>query len=289
MNYLKRIFANNSKKLPDSEEFVDKRPDSYPDWVAYEPKLIPPLKLMGTEGIVNIEEWFRWAEEWSLILRYFGKTKRESDIMEIGCGLGRVAFPLRYILTSEGSYSGFEICKEKIDFLQGSFQQTYPNFKFTWANVHNTYYNPTGTEQADSYVFPYTDNSFDVVFAASVFTHMLPAAARNYFKQTARVLKPNGRVVFSMFVLDNYDANRERPLGFGRAGFNFDHQFENFGEAFAISNPVNPEEMTAYKMNFINELAKDAGLVIADSLTGFWSGTTDNWISSQDLLIFEKA
>src|SRR5688572_14843065 len=85
--------------------------------VAYEPELVPPLALMSQEGIVVLEDWFRWAEEWSMILRIFGRVSMSSTVLEIGCGLGRIAFPLRYVLL-KGGYEGFEICREKIVYLQ---------------------------------------------------------------------------------------------------------------------------------------------------------------------------
>ena len=108
--------------------------------VAYDPELVPPLDLMRQEGIDVLEEWFRWGEEWSMLLRVYGHVKRDSSILEIGCGLGRVAFPLRYVLSSDGSYDGFEICQHKVAFLESTFHRLYPNFRFVWADVHNTYY-----------------------------------------------------------------------------------------------------------------------------------------------------
>jgi SAM-dependent methyltransferase len=54
---------------------------------------------------------------------------------------------------------------------------------------------------------------------------MLPPIVARYIAEAARVLKPGGRCVFSFFLLDNYEPGRSRPLGFARAGFNFDHQF----------------------------------------------------------------
>ena len=262
--------------------------ETYPSWVAYEPLLIPPPQLMGTEGITVMEEWFRWAEEWSMLLRVYGGITKRSHVLEIGCGLGRTAFPLRYILL-EGRYDGFEICKEKVDFLQQNFHKAYHNFNFIWANIHNTYYNPGGEIQAVNYSFPYEDSSFDLVYAASVFTHMLPDIAAHYFKQTARVLKPNGRAIFSFFVLDNYWPGHPRPLGFARPGFNFDYSYETFGSDFRIANPNNPEEMTAYKKTLVLKYAEDAGLeMVQDPLPGFWSGSTANWIGVQDLVVLRK-
>ena len=261
---------------------------TYPSWLAYEPNLVPPLPLMRTEGIYVMEEWFRWAEEWSVLLRLFGGISFESKVLEIGCGLGRIAFPLRYILSAKGSYDGFEICEDKIKFLKSTYKTFHPNFNFIWANVHNTYYNPNGKIQAKDYTFPYNSNSFDLIYAASVFTHMLPEAAENYFKEAARVLRPAGRIVFSCFILDNYTPNQPRPLGFARAGFNFDHHYKSYEENFAISNPDNPEEMTAYALVYFEKLASIAGLTIEKSVIGLWSGKNSNWISSQDLLIMTK-
>jgi SAM-dependent methyltransferase len=262
----------------------------YQDWVAYEPKLVPPIELMRSEGIKCLEEWYRWAEEWSMLLRVYGGITQSSKVLEIGCGLGRVAFPLRYILTSEGSYDGFEICQFKVTFLEQTFHQAHPNFRFIWANIHNTFYNPEGEIEANNYRFPYEDNSFDIVFAASVFTHMLPDIAQNYFQETFRVLKPGGRAVFSFFILDNYRPGEPRPLGFARPDFNFDHSYGQYGNEFAIVSPDNPEYMTAYRLSLIERFATQAGLEFQQSpIPGCWSGSHLNWVGAQDLVIFKKA
>jgi hypothetical protein len=83
---------------------------------------------------------------------------------------------LRYVLSTQGSYEGFEIVKTKVDFLKRTFPKKYPNFGFVWANIHNTAYNPHGEIRPADYRFPYEDASFEIVYAASVFTHMLPDA-----------------------------------------------------------------------------------------------------------------
>lgn len=294
MNKLKsisKILTNFVYQFKESHsQLSNNRYEKLPDWVAYEPNLVPPLKLRQQEGIEILEEWFRWAEEWSVFLRVYGNITRISNVLEIGCGLGRIAFPLRYILSSEGSYDGFEICREKIDFLNQNFHPAHPNFRFVWANVHNTFYNPAGQVRAETYSFPYADSSFDLVYAASVFTHMLPTAAENYFRETARVLKPGGRSVFSFFLLENYQPGQTRPLGFARPGFNFDHSYSSYKNEFAIANPKNPEEMTAYSINLIQHFSAHAGLELAQELLpGLWSGSTSTWVGAQDLIVLKKS
>ena len=138
-------------------------------------------------------------------------------------------------------------------------------------------------------MFPYDNNQFDIVYAASVFTHMLPDITENYFKETARVLKKDGRVVFSFFILDNYRVGQSRPLGFSRAGFNFDHEWQSYGDVFRISNPNNPEEMTAYKKSLIENYALKAGMeLVQDPVPGIWSGSFTTWIGAQDLVVLKK-
>ena len=257
--------------------------------IAYDPELVPPLPLMRTEGIDVLEDWFRWGEEWSCILRIYGGLRSNSNVLEIGCGLGRIAFPLRYALIRGGTYDGFDIAAEKVEFLRRTFAAAYPNFRFQRADVYNTYYNPSGSIAADRYVFPYADESFDVVYAASVFTHMLPRGVAAYLRQSARVLRPTGRCVFSFFLLDHYRRGLPRPLGFARSGFSFDHQLAGHDSDFAIGVPENPEEMCAYRLSLVERLAAEAGLQLArPALPGMWSGAFDSWVGSQDIIVLQR-
>jgi SAM-dependent methyltransferase len=114
--------------------------DPWPAWLAYDPGLVPPLAMMRKEGIDVMEEWFRWADEWSMLLRVYGRITTRSDVLEIGCGRGRIAFQLRHML-SEGTYVGFDIQREALAFLQANFQPAFPRFQFHLADVRNTFYN----------------------------------------------------------------------------------------------------------------------------------------------------
>jgi SAM-dependent methyltransferase len=239
--------------------------------------------MMAWELFPNLEEWFRWSEEWSMLLRVFAGLRSDGDVLEIGCGLGRIAVPLRFLLHG-GSYRGFDIVREKIDFLSCNF----PTFQFTHVNLRNTYYNPTGTELPETLTFPYADRSFNVVFAASVFTHMTPRNAARYFAETARVLKPNGRVVFSFFILDHYSPAQRRYQGFASDDFKFETEFEDYGRRCAITRADNPEFMTAYSGSLIHELAVSNGLqIVHPIIPGLWSGRFANPIATQDVVVLE--
>lgn len=258
------------------------------DWLAWEPDLVPPPDVMRREGPHNLEEWFRWAEEWAMLLRVYGGLALDSRVLEIGCGLGRIAFPLRYAIP-RGRYLGFDIVPWKVEFLASTFRPRYPNFEFLLADIHNSHYNPGGRLTALDYRFPAADGSCDVVYAASVFTHMAPANTAHYLREAGRVLAPGGRCVFSFFLLDNYRAGHPRPLGFAQPDFDFPPGSAEYGGDFSTVFPDDPERMTAYHTRLVERLAADAGLALARApVPGFWSGTTDRPISTQDVVVLER-
>jgi SAM-dependent methyltransferase len=264
------------------------REAAHPDWVAYEPALLPSLARMASEGIGVLEEWFRWGEEWSMLLRVYGNLGFSSRVLEIGCGQGRVAFALRYIIGG-GPYIGFDIDRDKIEFLQRTFHPAHANFAFYWADVRNSFYNPSGRLAASGYRFPVPDQSQDLVFAASVFTHMVPENTAHYFEESARVLGPGGRCVFSFFLLDNYVPSRPRRQGFNNPRFEFNHEYGGHRQDFATVEPSDPERMTAYRRSLIERLAREAGLrLVQEPLPGYWSGAFDHWIGAQDVVVLER-
>jgi SAM-dependent methyltransferase len=253
----------------------------YPSWVAYEPALVPSPDVMAWEGIEVLEEWFRWGEEWSVLLRILAGLGSSSAVLEIGCGLGRIAFPLRFVLHGDGAYDGFDIVKRKIEFLQERFTPAYPSFRFNWANLRNTHYKPGGETEPADFRFPYQDAAFDVVFAASVFTHMSLPNTAHYVAESARVLRPGGRCLFSFFLLDYQRPAEQRPSPFARPDFDFTELGGGFGAAFEDDI----ERMTAYRLATIERLASACGLELDPPLPGYWSGSSDTWIGAQDLVV----
>jgi SAM-dependent methyltransferase len=251
-----------------------------------EPQLLPPPDLVK-EHTPSLEWWFRWAEEWSVLLRVYAGLGTTSSVLDIGCGPGRVAFPLRYVIT-DGAYLGFDLDRRAIAFTQEHFTPAYPNFRFVLADIRNTFYNPDGVHLASEYRFPCDDAVMDVAFAASIFTHMAPENALNYFREAARALKVGGKCLFSFFILDHYQPSRARRGLFALPDFNFDWRYGDYGDRFAISHPENPELMTAYSLGLIEDFAAQAGLRVSNLLPGEWSCGFDHWIGLQDMVVLER-
>ena len=140
-------------------------------------------------------------------------------VLDVGCGVGRMAIPLVDYLGSGGRYEGFEnVADDGTNWCTENISVRYPNFSFAHADIYNARYNPGGSIQSAEFVFPYEDESFDFAFATSVFTHMLPADVEHYLLEIARVLKPTGRTLTTFFLL-NEESLRLMAAGRGRNAF----------------------------------------------------------------------
>jgi SAM-dependent methyltransferase len=157
---------------------------------------LPPLRLQDV-GVGD----FRWVGELLLnLLKHAGELKPSDRVLDIGCGVGRVAIPLTGYLTT-GTYDGFDIVRPWVRWCRRNITPKHPNFRFTHANVYNSHYNRRGVP-ADRYRFPYADASFDFAFATSVFTHLPLEDARQYLAEAHRVLRPGGTLLATFFLLD---------------------------------------------------------------------------------------
>lgn len=260
-------------QFPDAEE----RPKG---WLTpEEDALVPPRRLwLGPAD--PISHYYRWAWEYLAYLTLLCDLRRESAVLELGCGHGRTARGLLDYLRHPGCYRGLDVDRVRIADAQARLQSGHPHFEFLWADVYNRHYNPNGRASADSYVLPFADASFDVVYAASLFTHLLPAETLNYFSQSRRVLRHGGTCLFSMFVLDHY-----RGLGTAISpGYEFPHRLPDHA-GVAVHDLRYPDELIGYETATIESFAARTGLRLVRVIPGLWSESPGLAVNEQDLVL----
>jgi SAM-dependent methyltransferase len=174
---------------------------------------------------------------------------------------------------------GFDIQPNAIAFAAAAITARYPNYVFVCADVHSEHYNPAGTVSAESYRLPFDDASFDVIFAASLFTHLLPAAAANYLRECGRVLRPRGRALISCFLTERYGRR-----GTNAFHLNFKHPVPGM-PGIAVHDPHDPEAIVSYSRDLITRLADDAGLQVEQTIPGHWADIAEQTLNEQDLLL----
>jgi ubiquinone/menaquinone biosynthesis C-methylase UbiE len=231
-----------------------------------EDTLVPPLRLRRIIGQTD----FKTDRLTHLVINC--NLKKTSKVLDVGCGCGRLALSLLPYLSKQGSYEGFDIIKDFIDWLQVNITKKHPNFHFQHANVWNSSYNPTGKIKASEFKFPYPNSFFDVVYLESVFTHMLPQDLENYLSEIVRVLKPNGFCSISYFLLyperSNVIKNDARML------------FYDTSLGYMIANKTIPEDAVAYPREYILNLYQKLGLVLTKPI---------NYGNLQDVIVASKS
>jgi SAM-dependent methyltransferase len=249
-------------------------------WLTPEEDALVPPRHLWIGPFDPISHYYRWTWEYLAYLTLLCGLCRESSVLELGCGHGRTARGLLDYLRGPGRYCGLDVDRVRIADAQIRLQSNYPHFQFIWTDVHNRQYNPKGDIPAASYVFPFKDDAFDVVYAASLFTHLLPDETANYFGESQRVLRPGGKCLFSMFLLDYYRGGGTTisPL------YEFEHQFPNH-PGVAVRDPLYPDALIAYSMAVVEDLAACAGLRVLRLIPGLWSESPGFAVHEQDLVL----
>ena len=128
----------------------------------------------------------------------------DHDLLDIGCGNGRLAYECAGYLDG-GSYTGIDVSRPAIDWLREHYAGERTDLHFDHLDVHSPKYQKTAEQAADSVRFPYDDASFDYVCSFAVFMHMFPPEIGHYFDETRRVLRPDGRALFTIPIVFDPD------------------------------------------------------------------------------------
>lgn len=183
----------------------------------------------------------------------------DSRVLDIGCGVGRLAVPLTTTLGPNGSYDGFDVASYMIDWCRRNITSAHPNFRFTHADVQTSTASHDKGVDAANYVFPYDDSSFDLAYAGSLFTHLTPAAATNYLNQIARVLKPGG--VFAS-TWNMYNSETEKVLPGRSLGETWPHERDHH----RLKDAEHPESNVAFDELWVRPRYGAAGLQVVEPI-----------------------
>jgi SAM-dependent methyltransferase len=253
-------------------------------WLSDEEDRLTPERQLWQDPDETISHYYRWIWEYLAYLTLMCDVRRDSKILEIGCSHGRTSRGLLQYLRSPGCYFGFDVDKAQIQEATIRITSISQVFKYLHSNIYNRHYNPDGKMSARDFVFPFDDSTFDCVYAASVFTHLLPEELENYFRQTERVLKKTGKVLFSFFVLDYYQG----PGTTISTNYEFDHCY-NDDQQVGVKYPEFPDNTIAYGEKRIREYADIAGLKVLKISKGLWSNSPGIAVNEQDLVVLGKA
>jgi SAM-dependent methyltransferase len=233
--------------------------------------LVPPRRLQ----FVGEGDFVATGDEFLGHLVELAGLEPDADVLDVGCGIGRVARPLAGFLDERGSYRGFDVNPVGIGWCQARYDAA--RFQFVLADLYNARYHATGSLKASEYRFPYEDASFDFVLATSVFTHLLEADALRYLAECGRVLAPGGRLFATYFLLNE---TSRALIGEGKAGL----AFLDVDQRVAILDESLPEEAVAYDDEWVFEALRTSGMELSAQHPGSWAGR-EEFVSFQDIVV----
>ncbi|MEM7458115.1 MAG: class I SAM-dependent methyltransferase [Pseudomonadota bacterium] len=203
------------------------------------------------------------------------------SVLDIGCGTGRIAGPMISRLDERGAYTGFDVSRSAIDWARKYVAPDAANVRFVHADLANQEYNPGSSDPARLYAFPCTDESVDLGYAVSVFTHLRAPDAQAYLHQSARVLKPGGKLFLTAFLMtpDALERTQRHVSAM---------PFEAIDQVTYSTDPRVPEQAMAFDEQVFLGWVQKAGFRIVDEIRrGCWS--TDRLRGElQDELVLEK-
>ena len=173
------------------------------DWASHYP-LPPPGNMM--EGHADREHVFikqgtLMAEAIGRCIYKYALCANLSDlrILDFGCGVGRVALPLFF------NFQKPDYCVDVDPTVIAYLQRVIPD-----AHPATSSFEPP---------LPFADNTFDVVYAVSVWTHLTLDSANRWLDEMRRILKPGG---LALLTTSNYPvlAQRRAHAKLGPMGWN---------------------------------------------------------------------
>ncbi len=139
----------------------------------------PPRTLMQNVSGLEVERDFaeHGAHFWEVFSRILPRPLASySPVLDFGCGCGRLA---RYFKGHPGQVHGCDIDARHVE----------------WVRGHLPFVTAVNTQPNQP--LPYADNTFDLIIAISVFTHLNEASQDLMLAELARIARPGGTLLLT--------------------------------------------------------------------------------------------
>ncbi len=245
-------------------------------------KYVPPRGYIYTGSPASAKDYLMQGQNQLQMLKEYANLEPSHQVLDIGSGIGRTAIALTSYLNKDGSYEGFDVVERGVQWCNSRIHKEHTNFKFKYVPLFNDLYN-TATLKASEFVFPYADNTIDVAFSFSVFTHMQIEEIQHYFNQVFRVLKPGG-VCFSTFFL--YDDASEEFISTKK-----DFSFPVEKNGYRLMNDSVKSGNIAIHKNKLFHMLSQEHFEQVKIIDGFWKDEVRDTAKKeyQDIVVFKKS
>jgi SAM-dependent methyltransferase len=212
----------------------------------------------------------------------YADLQPSQSVLDIGCGIGRVARALTQVLSPSGQYHGFDVDPAAVAWCQQAYRP-FENFAFAHAPVGYVNVKANAPIRGEEFVFPYPDATLDLAFSVSVYTHLSQTVIDHYLSETSRVLRPGGLCVNTFFVIDEFAAEAMRT---GRA----DRSYIDQRDGTYRCDPRTPNLGIGFAPDVITSLHEAHALSVVPPVRfGTWSGRSVESFVYQDVVVARKS
>lgn len=240
-------------------------------------------------GKLSYAEWAHVAGIFQTLIGQQCGWRDDLRVLDVGCGSGLLAIACEPFI-GRGRYTGIDVSASQIEFCR----EHYPagTCEFLHLDVGNPLYAPG--QAADPRPWPLESASFDLVTALSVWTHFREEDARCYLAELARVLRPGGRALVTLFLLDE-DYRRSLPRAAGAASryhgtpagrWVFDRSAYGSTDWRCPAWAEVPEQAIGVDEAAWSALLDDCGLRLLELMPGNWKERPG--VFFQDVLVIGK-
>ncbi len=241
-------------------------------------------------GKISYAEWAHVIGIFQTIICQNLDKKVGNKILDVGCGTGILGIAAEPFVKEEGQYIGIDVKNDYREYWEENFPEEY--FEFIHFDAYNPTYSSGGSKEKAPW--PFEDNSFDMVTALSVWTHMVGDDASYYLSEVARVLKKEGKAIITFFYLDeiyfNTVSGRNETKGKYhntlKSTWIFDQKAYKSDQFFCPKWVKNPEDAIGVNSGGMRDLLKKSMLEIDQYYPGSWKEMPG--IYFQDLMILKK-
>lgn len=159
----------------------------------------PPLEMRQLVGPTDLSEFENPFGD--LIFKdYSIPAEAYKSILDFGCGCGRNARKIMQQKIKPEKYVGIDLHSGMINWCQKNLTPYNNNFSFAHYDIYNVGLNPDSKENFRQ--FPLSDSEFSLIFAISVFTHIVEDLVVDFLKECLRVMTPDSYFVSTWFLFD---------------------------------------------------------------------------------------
>jgi SAM-dependent methyltransferase len=224
------------------------------------------------------------------ILKRYLTLGAASQLLDFGCGIGRVLLSILKNQPDTGRITGFDIVPQVIDFCATNIASSFPQTNFDLIQGRNDHYDqfveaagPTVSKSRGQLKIEYR-SAFTGAYAFSVFTHVEMSDFQSLLELVKEMLKPGGEFLLTAFLLTPYSRraieNQTSLFPFGETAF------EMGGDIF-IGNVLDRLGFIAFDMALVEKMIFDSGLVLTHIEHGAWSGSHFS-SSLQDVIVCRR-